>query len=214
MLVPFGAGVTSAIGFLTAPLAFDFVRSYLRELTDTADWEHINALFADMQAQGDAILARSGVAPEDRRFTREADLRYAGQGHEIRVSLPDGVLGPDSMAGIRASFEERYKALFGRTGPTVPLEGVSWRLLASGPQPSVNLRSDSSSANAALKGERLAYFPEWNEHRPTRVYDRYALAPGAGLEGPAIIEERESTTVVGIGARITVDEQRNLSVWL
>jgi N-methylhydantoinase A len=214
MLVPFGAGVTSAIGFLTAPLAFDFVRSYLRELSDSADWEHINALFADMQSQGDAILARSGVPISDRRFTREADLRYAGQGHEIRVPLPEGELGPGSIAPIRAVFEDRYRALFGRTGPEVPLEGVSWRLLASGPQPSVTLRADSGSAADALKGERPVYFAEWSEHRPTRVYDRYALAPGAAFEGPAIIEERESTTVVGPGARIEVDEARNLSVWL
>jgi N-methylhydantoinase A/oxoprolinase/acetone carboxylase beta subunit len=58
------------------------------------------------------------------------------------------------------------------------------------------------------------YFPEWQEHRATRVYDRYLLAPGAELEGPAIVEERESTTVIGPGARIQIDESRNLSVLL
>ena len=88
------------------------------------------------------------------------------------------------------------------------------RVLASGPQPSVNLRADSRGSPSALKGERLAYFPEWNEHRPTSVYDRYALAPGTRLEGPAIIEERESTTIIGPNARIEVDPQRNLSIWL
>jgi N-methylhydantoinase A len=214
MLVPFGAGVTSAMGFLTAPLAFDFVRSYMGQLDDDSNWDHINALFIDMHAQGDAILERSGVSEADRRFTREADLRYTGQGHEIRVELPEGDLGPSSVARIRAVFEARYTALFGRTGPNVPLEGVSWRLLAAGPQPSVNLRADGADAPAAHKGERLVYFPEWEEHRPTPVYDRYALAPGAALDGPAIIEERESTTVVGPGARIEVDPARNLSVWL
>ncbi|HEV7666451.1 MAG TPA: hydantoinase/oxoprolinase family protein, partial [Chloroflexota bacterium] len=215
MIVPFGAGVTSAIGFLTAPLAFDFVRSFLSQL-ETADWEYVRTLLADMAAQGDAILARSGVPHEERRFTRQADIRYAGQGHEIRVDLPEGELGPDSVAAIRATFERVYASLFGRTGPDVPLEGVSWRLLASGPRPSVSLRAPlaaaSSSVSAALKGERRVYFPEWEEHRPVPVYDRYLLPSGASFNGPAIVEERESTTVIGPGARIDVDASRNLSI--
>jgi len=214
MLVPFGAGVTSAMGFLTAPLAFDFVRSFLSQL-DTVDWNQVNALFSDMAAQGDAILARSGVPADERRISRQADVRYAGQGHEIRIDLPDGALGPHSLPDIRATFEDVYRGLFGRTGPDVPLEGVSWRLLASGPRPSVNLRAPSLSESAsARKGERLVYFPEWEEHRPVVVYDRYLLAPGASFDGPAIVEERESTTVVGPRARIEVDQSRNLSVVL
>jgi N-methylhydantoinase A len=214
MLVPFGAGVTSAMGFLTAPLAFDFVRSFLAQL-DTVDWDHVNELFTDMAAQGDAILARSGVPADERRISRQADVRYAGQGHEIRIDLPDGALGPHSLPDVRATFEEVYRGLFGRTGPDVPLEGVSWRLLASGPRPSVNLRAPSLSKSAsARKGERLVYFPEWEEHRPVEVYDRYLLAPGASFDGPAIVEERESTTVIGPHARIEVDQSRNLSVVL
>jgi N-methylhydantoinase A len=215
MIVPYGAGVTSAIGFLTAPLAFDFVRSLLTQL-DSADWDQLNSLLADMAAQGDAILARSGVPTDERRFSRQADVRYAGQGHEIRVDLPDGILGPDSRADIRATFERVYAALFGRTGPDVPLEGVSWRLLATGPRPSVALRapiaSAVSSVDAARKGDRRVYFPEWEEHRSVPVYDRYLLPAGVSFPGPAIVEERESTTVIGPGAQIDVDTSRNLSI--
>jgi len=170
-----------------------------------------------MAAQGDAILARAGVADDERRIIRQADVRYTGQGHEIRIDLPDGALGPDSLAPIRSTFEEVYRGLFGRTGPDVPLEGVSWRLLASGPAPSVNLRAAAQAATSATtpdKGQRLVYFPEWGEHRSATVYDRYRLSPGAAFDGPAIVEERESTTIVGPGARIEVDESRNLSVWL
>jgi N-methylhydantoinase A len=212
MIVPFGAGVTSAIGFLTAPLAFDFVRSLLTEL-ESADWDQINEVLADMAAHGDGILARSGVAPDDRHFSRQADLRYAGQGHEIRVDLPDQALGPESLEPIRDTFEGVYRTLFGRTGPDVPLEAVSWRVLASGPKPSVNLKAASGATGKALKGQRLAYFPEWDEQRLVPVYDRYQLVPGAAFDGPAIIEERESTTVVGPDTRFEVDESRNVSVW-
>jgi N-methylhydantoinase A len=213
VIVPFGAGVTAAIGFLTAPLAFDFVRSLLTEL-EGVDWSHINQLLDDMAAQGDAILARSGVPFEERHITRQADMRYAGQGHEIRIDLPDAPLGPHSLPSIRDNFERVYRALFGRTGPDVPLEAVSWRLIASGPKPSVKLNAPSLVSGASLKGTRPVYFPEWDEHRPVPVYDRYLLAPGAAFEGPAIVEERESTTVIGPQARVEVDESRNLSVWL
>ena len=108
-----------------------------------------------------------------------------------------------------------YRTLFGRTGPDVPLEGVSWRVLSSGPRPKVRLRAPSGAqASEALKGQRRVYFPEWEEHRPVPVYDRYVLVAGTTLQGPAVIEERESTTIVGPGARIDVDETRNLSIWL
>jgi N-methylhydantoinase A len=213
MIVPFGAGVTSAVGFLTAPLAFDFVRSLLT-LLDSADWGLINNLLHEMAVQGDAILARSGVQSSERQFSRQVDLRYALQGHEIRVDLPDGPLGPHSVATIRDNFERVYRALFGRTGPDVPLEAVSWRLLASGPRPSVKLNAPLSTTGEALKGQRPAYFPEWEEHRPVPVYDRYLLTPGTRFEGPAIVEERESTTILGPGANVEVDESRNLSVVL
>src|SRR5438105_1276562 len=132
LIVPFGAGVTSAFGFLTAPLAFDFVRSFVTQL-DTADWQHVSGILDDMTAQGDTILARSGVSADQRRFTRQADVRYAGQGHEVRIELPDGQLGPHNLAAIRTTFESVYRSLFGRTGPDVPLEAVSWRVIASGP---------------------------------------------------------------------------------
>jgi N-methylhydantoinase A len=214
LIVPFGAGVTSAFGFLTAPLAFDFVRSFLAQI-DGADWGHVNAILDDMASQGDAILARSGIAATDRQFTRQADVRYSGQGHEVRIDLPNGQLGPESLSRIRETFETVYRSLFGRTGPDVPLEAVSWRLIASGPRPIVKLSTPPSvSQSHAVKGQRPVYFPEWEEHRPVAVYDRYVLAPGSELTGPAIIEERESTTVVGPGTRIEVDAARNLLVTL
>jgi N-methylhydantoinase A len=214
LIVPFGAGVTSAFGFLTAPLAFDFVRSFLAQL-DSVDWSYVNSILDEMTGQGDAILARSGIAAADRHFSRQADVRYTGQGHEIRIDLPDGQLGPAALERIRETFETVYRSLFGRTGPDVPLEAVSWRLIASGPRPTVRLSVRPAAAtSSALKGERRVYFPEWEEHRPVSVYDRYVLAPGTEFAGPAIIEERESTTVVGPAAHVAVDGARNLLVAL
>src|SRR5262249_42958124 len=109
LIVPFGAGVTSAFGFLTAPLAFDFVRSFVAQL-DTVDWQHVNAILDEMAAQGESILERSGIAPDERQLSRQADVRYTGQGHEIRIDLPQSRLGPDSLSRIQATFETVYRS--------------------------------------------------------------------------------------------------------
>jgi N-methylhydantoinase A len=214
LIVPFGAGVTSTVGFLVAPLAFDFVRTFFGQL-DRIDWGHVNRLFSDMVRQGDAILARSGVARSERRFACQADLRYTGQGHEIPVDLPDGPLGPASLHNITEAFEASYRTLFGRTGPNVPLEGVSWRLRASGPRPELQLAAlRRRSSGDAQKGERQVYFPEWGKRCATRVYDRYELVSGRRLVGPAVIEEHESTTIIGPDALAEVDEYLNLQIKL
>ena len=86
LIAPFGAGVMSAIGFLSAPLAFDFVRSAPGRLDDL-DWERINALLDEMQAEGQALLVASGVPAAQITHRRVAEMRYAGQGHEISVPL-------------------------------------------------------------------------------------------------------------------------------
>jgi N-methylhydantoinase A len=216
LLAPLGAGVMSTVGFLSAPLAFDFVRSWPGRL-DTLDWEKANALIEEMEAEGQALLASSGVAGTDVAHRREADMRYVGQGHEIRVPLPAGLLDAAQVPALQAAFEAVYRELYERLGPPVPVEVLNWRVVSSGPLPDLRLQVASPAdgdARAALKGERLAYFPETNGFVATPIYDRYRLGPGAAFAGPAIVEERESTVIVGPGARCRVDAQWNLVVEL
>jgi N-methylhydantoinase A len=215
LIAPFGAGVTSTVGFLAAPLSFDFVRSFYAKL-DQLDWEHVNGLYREMEDQGRDLLVRSGVAESEVRYRRLADLRYVGQGHEIAVPVPAGRLGPEQLPRIVHDFDAAYRALYGRSGPEVGLEALSWRVVVQGPRPELALRAAAGrdAAGEALKGQRPVYFPEWQEHRPTPVYDRYALGPGATLVGPAVVEERESTAVIGVGASVAVDDYRNLRVQL
>ncbi len=216
LIMPFGAGVLSAAGFLAAPLAFDFVRSAPGRL-DTLDWARANMLLAEMQAEGRALLADAGVPAEQVRYERMAEMRYVGQGHEISVALPDAPLGPAHRPVLQAAFEAEYVRLYGRLGPPVPLELITWRVVASGPAPTLRLvvsGGGGGNAAAARKGVRPAYFPELGGMATTPVYDRYALGPGAELAGPAIVEERESTLVVGPGARCRVDDGWNLIVTL
>jgi N-methylhydantoinase A len=215
VLVPFAAGAASALGLLSAPLAFDFVRTATQRL-DQADWRQVNRLFAEMEAEGRAVLRQAGVAEADMRFRRSAEMRYAGQGHEVEGPVPAGTLGPASLEPLTAGFEAAYRALYQRTPLGVAIEALNWRVVVSGPEPEVRVDSvpggparDRVQAATAKKA-RLAYFPDAGGYVETPVYDRYGLEPGAVFAGPAIIEERESTTIIGPGARIRVDATRTL----
>src|SRR5439155_17594304 len=189
------------------PLAFDFVRSWYGRL-DTLDWERANALLAEMEGEGGALLGSSGVARRQVQHRRLADMRYVGQGHEVRVPLPGGRLGAEHVATLQREFERVYRELYGRQGPPVPVEVINWRVVSSGPRPELKLDASGNGAGAApadeghpalaeaaLKGTRPAYFPEHGGYVETPVYDRYRLGPGAALLGPAIVEERESTLI-------------------
>ena len=214
VLVPFGAGAMSAYGLLAAPLAFDFVRTATQRL-DAADWTQINALFGEMEEEGRAILRRAEVDATDITIRRTAEMRYTGQGHEVEVEVPAGTLSVASLATITANFESAYRALYSRTPLGVPIEALNFRVVVSGPVPEISVSGPKSGARAARvalapKSTREAYFPEARGYVDTPVYDRYALQPGAAFQGPAIIEERESTTVDGPGATLRVDDRLTL----
>jgi N-methylhydantoinase A len=219
ILCPFAAGVGSTLGFLAAPLAFDFVRSHYG-LLDHLDWPAVDALYAEMEEQGRRLLAESGVAPEDITVERSAEMRLFGQAHQISVPIPPGSLAAADPGRILAAFEETYRALYRRTAPGVAVEAMTWRVNVSGPQPPLALRRPDQAAEpgrnlgSALKGERPVYFPELGGFHPTPVYDRYRLRPGDRFAGPAVAEERESTVLVGPGATATVDAYLNLVIQL
>ncbi|MGH7372788.1 MAG: hydantoinase/oxoprolinase family protein, partial [Candidatus Rokuibacteriota bacterium] len=194
------------------PLAFDFVRTAPQRLA-SADWASINRLFEEMETEGRTIVRGAGVADHDVTVRRSAEMRYFGQGHEVDVQIPLGPLDPASLDTITASFEAAYRLLYSRTPRGVPLEALNWRAVVSGPAPDLSITGELESGAATIpapKKRRAAYFPEIGGYVETPVYDRYVLGPGRRLVGPAIVEERESTTVVGPGAVVTVDAHRTL----
>jgi len=214
VILPLGAGVASTVGFLTAPLAFDFVRTSIEEL-DEIDWDEVGELRSAMEQQGIALLERSGVAVADVVVTSAADIRYIGQGHEVTVPVPPGATGAASRQQIVDAFERVYRRLYGRVADGVPLEVVNWRVTVSGPVPSLDLRqSKAVNGGSGLKGHRRVYFPQYGDYHDTPVYDRYRLGPGTRIAGPAIIEERESTAILGPSAVADVDELSNVAVRL
>jgi N-methylhydantoinase A len=215
LIAPFAAGVGSTIGLLAAPLAFDFVRTAAARVR-ALDWTLVGRLLQDMEHEGRDLLREAGVMDTEIKVERAADMRLIGQAHEITVELPGGAPVPGDEARIEQAFEATYTGLFGRTPPNVPIEVVSWRVRLAGPRPNLRLSVSTAAGDAAqaLKGERRAYFPELDGYHSTPVYDRYKLGPDAELRGPAIVEERESTVVIGPRGNARVDDVLNLIVEL
>jgi len=211
LVYPLGAGVTSAFGLLVAPFSFEVVRTEIVRLDDL-DPGRLRALYADMETETRKLLQSAGVAEPDIRFRRSCDMRYVGQSHEIRV--PVAAMGEDGDLGasLRQAFDAEYARLYHRTNAAAQLEAINWRLVALGPRPRVELAQRGGSAGG-YRGERRVWLPEANALRPCPVYDRYGLTPGQTLEGPVIVEERESTAVIGPGT-VTVDSWLNLRVTL
>jgi N-methylhydantoinase A len=211
-IAPLGAGATSAFGFLCAPLLFDFVRSLYGRL-DELDWSEVNAALEEMEAEGRDLLHASGVPDADIRVRRLCEMRYMGQGHEVTVEVPDGRLESGDADRLTELYRKEYRRLYNREGPDVPLEAITWRLEVAAPRPEIQLGGEvdgSSSLSEAQKGEREIYLPEEDGFKEVPVYDRYRLEPGVVLEGAAVVEERESTVILGPEGRAEIDAARNL----
>ena len=206
LMVPPNAGVGSALGFFAAPRAFDLVRSHKTALA-SADFAQIEALFRELEAEGERTLRRAGAGgPVE--FSRSVDARFVGQGSETALPIPERDFTRLDPAEVRRRFDDAYTRLYGRTYPESPVELVNFRVRTSLPVRPLSLPRLAANGRAqdAIKGQRRAYSGLAREFLPFTVYDRYRLAPGARLPGPAIVEERESTLVVGEDASAQLDE--------
>jgi len=207
LIVPPNAGVGSALGFFTAPRAFDLVRSHKVAL-QAADFAELENIFLDLEAEGGRTLKKSG-AVEDIAFERSVDVRFVGQGSETNIKIPAGDFGQVSPQTVRESFDQIYQKLYGRTYPDTPVEFINFKVRARLPERLLQLKKLSKRKGAiksAVKGERPAYSALAGDFIAHTVYDRYELFAGAKFKGPAIVEERESTVVVGEDASASVDE--------
>jgi N-methylhydantoinase A len=211
VVFPVGAGVMSALGLLISPLAFEMARSRRIHVADI-DAADFAATFAALEKEATSYLLSAGVRKGDIRLKRRLDMRYQGQGHEIEVTLPDAAVAGALFSDLGELYHRTYEAAY-TLRLDEPAEIVNWKVEAAGPAPNLGAGySLSGSATAAkpLKGGRLAYDGEAGRMIKWPVYDRYALTPGTTVKGPALIEERESTCVIGSGQAATVDAHYNL----
>jgi N-methylhydantoinase A len=219
VILPAAAGVTAAIGLLSAEVRFDVARTYQRRIDDL-DPERLRTIYDEMAEQAVAVVRDSARAAADEsaregaiRLVRSADARYVGQGYELNVPVPALPLDAAALVRLRASFHEIYAARYGYANPREPVEVVTWKLSAVAGAPRVALaKQRPRSGEGTRKGVRRAYFPEVPGYLECPVYDRQALPAGLTLTGPAIVEERESTTVLPPGVEVVVDEYASLLV--
>jgi N-methylhydantoinase A/oxoprolinase/acetone carboxylase beta subunit len=207
LIVPPLAGVGSALGFFTAPVAFDLVRSH-RVALDDADFNSIEKLFADLEKEASAILRQSGQT-EEISFARSIDMRFMGQGAETNLPIPNKPFNQWQEQEIRVLFDETYERLYGRTYPDTRLEFITFKVRASLPERPFRIPPIAASGGTlenCIKGQRQAYSLIQKKYVPFTVVDRMKLFPGAKMAGPVIIEEKESTIVVGEDAHAAVDD--------
>jgi N-methylhydantoinase A len=204
VIFPRGAGVMSAFGMLSGAQAFETVRAFRRGL-DTVDESELQALIADLDTEAAAPLGASGATLWHRRF----DMRYRGQHYDIEVELPDDC--ENVREALRARFTQRYREIF-HANLAEPIEIVGCKVEASAAAPrhfSTSPEGEGASGEAEV-GSRPAYFPAAGGLVDCPVHRRSHLRPGMVVEGPALIEEPESTTLLDAGDRATVHDDMSL----
>ena len=211
VLVPVAPGVTSALGLLMADLRHDFAQTVLRPGNELSPTE-ITSWYEQLETQAMEQMAREDVAPEDVSLVRAADARYVGQGYEMEVLADSGKLEQRDVDQIVERFHDAHVRSYGYASRDNAVEVVNLRVTALASMPRPDLTSDSRNGDGdpsrARIGERSVYFR--NEPKPTAIYDRSGLSPGDMIEGPAIVEQLDSTTVVWEDQTATVDNYLNL----
>jgi N-methylhydantoinase A len=212
VIFPVGAGVMSAVGLLASPLSFEIMRSE-RQALDNLDDAAVASRFAGLVDEAAEHLAEAGLKREEMTVIHRLDMRYQGQGYEIEVGLPSNL--ENIISKLPDLFAKAYEVIFSKSFPANAIEIINWKAEVIGPTPpgvGDYVLDAANPGGDAVKGYRAAFNPDNNAFADCPVYDRYALSAGDSFTGPALVEERESTYVVGDGDVVNVDEHGNLMV--
>jgi N-methylhydantoinase A len=217
LVIPVGAGVASALGFLVAPMGLESIWTDVRRIS-TVDWAKVTLFLRQATQKGYDFLKKAGVSATQAILQRFVTMRYAGQELEITVLLPNDInLIPTLITSIERHFDTEYKAQYGTLMPEIEREIVTWRVVVNTSTPILPLKQVVHPAqtrhlteNRALKGHRPVYLGTHFIECP--VYDRAALRVGEPFSSPALIEEAETTVVVGENATIHLDSFGNIIV--
>jgi N-methylhydantoinase A len=210
IVIPPHAGVGSAVGFLLATVAYEVVRSRQQSLSEL-DHELVNRLMAEMRAEAESVVAQAHSGTQLIE-TRQAYMRYSGQGHEIAVSLPVADYGPDDAGVFRQAFEAEYRRLYGRTIAEIDIEVLSWTLTISAPARQLPKEPGdcAPSATPSADSKQSCFDPAQERRGDVPVYSRQSLTPGVAIAGPALITEDQTTTVVSSVFDARIDAYGNI----
>jgi len=213
VIVPIAPGLFSAFGMLFSDLRYDFVRTWFTRLED-ARFDAMEKVYGELERQGREAIAGTSAKPRAVVVKRAADMRYVGQEHAVTVDLPLRLFVREDRAGIKRAFDAMHAQRYGTSAPKEPAEIVSLRSTVTGAlsKPKLNTikRGKSAPERAAMRGKRPVYFD--GRFRTTSIYDRALLLAGNRIDGPALIEEYASTTVLWPGDRLEVDPYGNLHI--
>ncbi len=203
VIFPVNASVLSAFGTLVSPVRIDLARSLPRLIAEIDPAER-DALLQDLRDEGRRVLLAAGVAEEAIVFRYGVDARYAGQGNEITVWVGEGPSWPATAEVVHSRFEEEYRRIYGMAIPEVAVEAVTWRLSAYAPAVEVEPDLAAVGDGAAAATVRPMVFDRGSAPIDTPVYQRADLGAGTAFDGPAVIEERETTSVIRPGWSVDV----------
>jgi N-methylhydantoinase A len=204
IIVPKGAGVGSAIGFLRAPVAYEITKSAVLSLDDF-NADRVNALLSGMTADARAVVEPAlGKAKATVHII--ADCRYIGQGHEIRVSVPVKKLAKADGLKLKSAFERLYEQVYGLRIPNQEVEAITWSVTVSSTAVKPK-RAVKAAKKAAPKprSKRVIYDPALSKQVSAPVYWRFDMKPGSSIKGPAIIAEDETSTIVGANFKASIN---------
>jgi N-methylhydantoinase A len=205
VIFPVNASVLSAFGTLVSPVRIDLARSLPRPLS-TVDPSERDSLLEELRVEGRRVLSAAGVPDGAVRFRYGIDARYTGQGNEITIWVGEGDAWPATVDTVRETFDTEYSRIYGMTIPDVEIEAVTWRLSAFAATSSVEPDSSLSAADGAPTpiSHRPMTFVRGQDPIDTPVYRRLDLGAGARFGGPAVVEERETTSVIRPGWSVEV----------
>lgn len=209
IVIPANSSVGSALGFLSAPVSFEVVQSLYTTLHDF-DVTAVNAMLDRISAEArDIVSAGSGGAALVE--ARSAFMRYVGQGHEIQVPLPAHQLSEQDVGEVSKSYDSCYRRLYQRTIPERDVEVLSWSIVVSTVELSIEKTTAPVNYNdAQASGERSAFLPTEQDFATVQTYWRPDLKPGDQIRGPALIEEPQTTCFVNANFTGVIDNNANL----
>jgi N-methylhydantoinase A len=212
VIVPPAPGLLCAIGDLVADFRDEFAQTYIRLLVDASGAE-VAEILDGLGKRATAWLAGEGIPQDAQRVTYTADMRYHRQGYEIPVALEPEEIRNGGLADLEERFNGLHEQLYGFRMPGTASEIVNLRAVGYGDVPKLELpvgEHGSEDASGAVVDEHDVIFD--GERVPTKIYDRTKLQPGAALDGPAVVTEFDSTTIVLPGYRAAVDSNFNILI--
>jgi N-methylhydantoinase A len=213
VIVPLSPGLTSALGLLVSDMAEDYVATALMD-SQEADTGRIREILHQLEHNARAALRSQGVEDSHILITRQIDVRFKHQSHELSVPIPAGTLDAAAVRAAEEGFRKLYNELYGVL-PNDPCQFVNFAVRATGivPKPELTrVERGDGDPRRALKASRNAYFAEAGAFVEVNVYDRTKLRPGDVIQGPAILEEPDSTTVCPSRYAVSVDPFLNLHI--